>query len=153
MPSPRVFDLPLPELPLEAGARLQSHVTRGWWWGPEQDLPWLHARAHLLTEERVRESALRVVRRTREWPALALGASPRASASLLLVAKAYAARDGRAFLLPDDVKAAAVPVLRHRVSANFQAQAEGKTSDDIVTELLKVVGSPEPAKYMARKKA
>lgn len=66
MSSSRVFDLPLPELSLEAGARLHPHVTRGWWWGPERDLPWLHARAHLLAEETVRQSALSVVRRTRE---------------------------------------------------------------------------------------
>ena len=58
---------------------------------------------------------LAMVRRTREWPTVSLGASPRASASLLLVAKAYAARDGRDFLIPDDVKQAAVPVLRHRL--------------------------------------
>jgi MoxR-like ATPase len=48
----------------------------------------------------------------------------------------------------DDIRRAAVPVLRHRVGANFQAQAEGKSSDDIVEELLKVVGEPEPAKYV-----
>jgi homoserine O-acetyltransferase len=65
-PSPCVFDLPLPELPLEAGARVMSHVARGWWWGPEQDLPWLRSRAHVLPEETVRENAPRVVRRTRE---------------------------------------------------------------------------------------
>ncbi|QRN99452.1 alpha/beta fold hydrolase [Archangium violaceum] len=62
----RVFDLPLPDLPLEAGARVTSHTARGWWWGPEQDLPWLRARAHMLPEETVRETALRVVRRTKE---------------------------------------------------------------------------------------
>ena len=48
-----------------------------------------------------------VVRRTREWPTVSLGASPRASASLMVVAKGYAARDGRDFLIPDDVKLAA----------------------------------------------
>jgi homoserine O-acetyltransferase/O-succinyltransferase len=64
--SPRVFDLSLPDLPLEAGARVMSHVARGWWWGPEEDLPWLRARAHLLPEDTVRGNALRVVRRTRE---------------------------------------------------------------------------------------
>ena len=58
---------------------------------------------------------LAIVRRTREWPTVSLGASPRASAGLMLVAKAYAARDGRDFLIPDDVKLAAVPVLRHRL--------------------------------------
>ncbi len=67
MPTPsRVFDLPLPDLPLEAGARVTTHIARGWWWGPEQDLPWLRARTHLLSEETVRENALRVVRRTKE---------------------------------------------------------------------------------------
>ena len=58
---------------------------------------------------------LAIVRRTRDWPTLTLGASPRAAASLLLVAKAHAARDGREFLLPDDVKLAALPTLRHRL--------------------------------------
>ncbi|WNG44683.1 alpha/beta fold hydrolase [Archangium minus] len=65
-PPPGVFDLPLPDLPLEAGARVTSHVARGWWWGPEQDLPWLRSRAHILPEEKVRENTLRVVRRTKE---------------------------------------------------------------------------------------
>ena len=50
------------------------------------------------------------------------------------------------------IKKAAIPVLRHRVSANFQAQAEGKSSDDIVLELLKVVSEPEPAKYLPKTK-
>jgi len=60
-PSPCVFDLSLPGLPLEAGARVISHMSRGWWWGPEQDLPWLRSRAHLLPQETVRENGLRVV--------------------------------------------------------------------------------------------
>ncbi|MCY1081352.1 homoserine O-acetyltransferase family protein [Archangium lansingense] len=64
--SPSVFDLSLPDLPLEAGARVMSHVARGWWWGPEKDLPWLRARGHVLPEETVRKNALRVVRRTKK---------------------------------------------------------------------------------------
>ncbi len=52
----------------------------------------------------------------------------------------------------DDIKKAAAPVLRHRVSANFQAQAEGKNSDDIVAELLKIVSETEPKKYADRKR-
>jgi MoxR-like ATPase len=60
--------------------------------------------------------------------------------------------DGRPSVAIDDVKKAAAPVLRHRVSANFQAQAEGKSSDDIVAELLKVVGEPEPPKYVPKRK-
>lgn len=89
------------------------------------------------------EYLLAVVRRTREWPTLALGASPRASASLLLVAKAYAARDGRAFLLPDDVKAAAVPVLRHRLLLKPEAELEGFSTDRVVADVLAAVPLPK----------
>jgi MoxR-like ATPase len=75
------------------------------------------------------------------------GAGVRAGQYLVRAGQAFAAMDGRFTVAVDDVKRAAVPVLRHRVMANFQAQAEGKTSDDIVEELLRVVGEPEPAKY------
>jgi homoserine O-acetyltransferase/O-succinyltransferase len=61
-----VFDVPLPELPLEGGALLTAHVSRGWWWGPARDVAWLQSRSRVLPEEAVRENALRVVRRTRE---------------------------------------------------------------------------------------
>lgn len=64
-PRPQVFDVPLPDLPLEAGARVMSHVARGWWWGPEGDLPWLESRAHLLRDMEVPPGTPRVVRRTR----------------------------------------------------------------------------------------
>jgi MoxR-like ATPase len=87
------------------------------------------------------------VRRMVDW-----GAGPRAGQYLVRAGQAFAAMDGRFTVAVDDIKRAAVPVLRHRVGANFQAQAEGKTSDDIVEELLKVVGEPEPAKYVAGKK-
>ena len=46
----------------------------------------------------------------------------------------------------------AVPVLRHRISTNFQAQAEGKTSEDVIAQLLTVVGDPEVGKYEKKKK-
>jgi MoxR-like ATPase len=77
------------------------------------------------------------------------GAGVRAGQYLVRAGQAFAAMDGRFTVAIDDIKKAAGPVLRHRVAANFQAQAEGKTSDDIVDELLKVVGDPEPAKYVS----
>ena len=86
---------------------------------------------------------LAVVRRTREWPAIALGASPRASTSLLLVAKAYAAREGRDFLIPDDIKQAAVPVLRHRLVLRPEAELEGLDTDRIVNDVLAAVQVPK----------
>lgn len=63
--TPRVFDLALPELPLEAGARVASHLVRGWWWGPSEDLPWLESRS-LLHSEESGTRPMRVVQRTAE---------------------------------------------------------------------------------------
>jgi MoxR-like ATPase len=77
------------------------------------------------------------------------GAGVRAGQYLVRAGQAFAAMDGRFSVSIDDVKKAAIPVLRHRVGANFQAQAEGKTSDDLVLELLRTVGESEPTKYVA----
>ena len=78
-----------------------------------------------------------------------VGAGVRAGQYLVRAGQAFAAIDGRFSVAIDDIKKAAAPVLRHRVGANFQAQAEGKTSDDIVADLLKSVGETEPTKYVA----
>ena len=77
------------------------------------------------------------------------GAGPRAGIFLVQGARAMAAMDGRFSVAIDDVKKIAIPILRHRVSTNFQAQAEGKTSDDVVAKLLETVKEPEPEKYGA----
>ncbi len=58
--------------------------------------------------------------------------------------------DGRFSVAIDDVKKAAIPVLRHRISTNFQAQAEGKRSEDIIQQLLAHVGEREEKKYVSR---
>ncbi len=86
---------------------------------------------------------LAVVRRTREWPSIALGASPRASTSLLLVAKALAAREGRDFVVPDDVKEAALPVLRHRLALRPEAELEGIDTDRVVRDVLAATQVPK----------
>ncbi|GEL73659.1 alpha/beta fold hydrolase [Myxococcus virescens] len=62
--APRVFDVSLPDLTLEAGARITNHLVRGWWWGPAEDVPWLESRARVLSDDEAQASALRVVRRT-----------------------------------------------------------------------------------------
>jgi MoxR-like ATPase len=80
------------------------------------------------------------------------GAGPRAGQFLIHGAKAMAAMDGRFSVAIDDVKKVAVPVLRHRVSTNFQAQAEGKNSEDIIHQLLAVIPDPDVPKYGGRKK-
>jgi MoxR-like ATPase len=94
-------------------------------------------------EPAIFEYLLAIVRRTREWPAIALGASPRASTSLMLVAKGLAAREGRDFVIPDDVKEAAVPVLRHRLALRPEAELEGIDTDRVVSDVLAAVQVPK----------
>jgi MoxR-like ATPase len=79
------------------------------------------------------------------------GAGPRAGQNLILGAKAMAAMDGRYSVSLDDVRKVAAPVLRHRVMTNFQAQAEGQTTDSIVARLIREVPEPEVPKYETRK--
>ncbi|HEY0795260.1 MAG TPA: MoxR family ATPase [Acidisarcina sp.] len=85
---------------------------------------------------------LAIVRGTRDWPALSLGASPRAAISLMLVAQAYAAFEDRDYLIPDDVKRAALPVLRHRVVLKPEADLEGFDADRVIGDV--VAGVPVP---------
>lgn len=84
-----------------------------------------------------------LIARTRNWPAVSLGASPRAAVSLMLVAKAVAAIDGRDFLIPDDVKSAVHPVLRHRIVLKPEADLEGITTDQVVREVVNAIEVPK----------
>lgn len=86
---------------------------------------------------------LAVVRRTRAWPTISLGASPRASTGLLLAAKAFAAREQRDFVIPDDVKEAALPVLRHRLVLRPEAELEGLDTDRVVRDVLAATQVPK----------
>src|SRR5262249_8094752 len=83
-----------------------------------------------------------LVRRTRDWPALTLGASPRAAISVMRVAKALAALDGRDYVIPDDVKTSVPPVLRHRVIVKPEADLEGVTADHVLQEIVRAVEVP-----------
>jgi MoxR-like ATPase len=85
---------------------------------------------------------VQLVRKTREWPAVSLGASPRAAVSLMLFAKAIAAIDDRAYIIPDDVKQAALPVLRHRIAVKPEADLEGITPDQILQDVIRSVEVP-----------
>ena len=84
----------------------------------------------------------RIVRSTREAPALTLGASPRASVALLKVAQAAALLDGRAFVVPDDVKSLAPAVLRHRVTVAPELELEGVTPDAAIATILERTEAP-----------
>jgi len=85
---------------------------------------------------------LALIRRTREWPTLTLGASPRAALSLMRVAQAVAALEDRSYLVPDDVKRALPPVLRHRIRLKPEAELEGFDADRILADILAAATIP-----------
>ena len=76
------------------------------------------------------------------------GAGPRAGQFLIQGGKAMAAMDGRFSVSLDDIRRIAVPVLRHRIATNFQAQAEGLTSESIIERLVKETPEPEIPKFV-----
>jgi MoxR-like ATPase len=85
----------------------------------------------------------KLARATRAAGQVTLGASPRAAVSVLFVSKAFAAMDGRDYVLPDDVKQAVVPVWRHRMVLTPEAQLEGLTTDQALQEIIKSVELPK----------
>jgi MoxR-like ATPase len=88
------------------------------------------------------EYVVGLVRRTREWPAVSLGASPRAAVNLMLVSKALASVDGRSYVVPDDIKGAVIPVLRHRLILKPEADLEGVTADQALQDVIRSVEIP-----------
>jgi MoxR-like ATPase len=111
---------------------------------PEQALTkvWDEA-GRVRVEPKLLDYIVSIVRATRNSPAVSLGASPRAAISMLLVAKAIAAIEGRDFLIPDDVKTSAPPILRHRMLLKPEADLEGITPDQIVAEVLAGTAVPQ----------
>jgi MoxR-like ATPase len=93
-------------------------------------------------EDGVRAYLVEIVRRTREHPSIAYGASPRASVALLLCTKALAAMRGREFATPDDVRDIARPVLRHRIRLRAEAELDGATPESAITDILNTVEVP-----------
>lgn len=93
-------------------------------------------------EEPLIDYIARFVHRTRDHQALTLGASPRASVALMRSAKAFAALRGRDFVSPDDVRAVAYPVLRHRLLLTPEQEMEGRRPDDIIERILGQVEVP-----------
>ena len=75
-------------------------------------------------------------------PLVAFGASPRASIALAQAAKAHAYLRGRGYVIPEDVRALALDVMRHRVLLTFEAEAEEVDSDQVVTRILDAVPVP-----------
>jgi MoxR-like ATPase len=98
--------------------------------------------AGVLVDDRVLGYITALVRKTRQWPTFALGASPRAGVAVLRGARAIAALEGRDYAVPDDVQEVALPALRHRVMLTPEAEVEGRGPDELLTELIRSVEVP-----------
>jgi MoxR-like ATPase len=99
--------------------------------------------ARVQVEPKLFDYIVSLVRATRDSAAVSLGASPRAAVAMMLAAEAFAATEGRNFLIPDDVKAAAPPILRHRMLLKPEADLEGITPDQVIAEVLAGIAVPK----------
>jgi MoxR-like ATPase len=101
-------------------------------------------------DRRIQEYIVDIVMATRNPTAYGLaldeliqfGASPRATINLTIAAKANAFLEGRAYVTPQDVKAIAMDVLRHRIILTYEAEAEEKVAEDLISEILRVIPVP-----------
>ena len=101
---------------------------------------------HVHVEASVRDYVLAIVRATREHPDLTLGASPRGALALYKAAQAYAAMQGRDYVIPDDLKVLAVPTLAHRLILRPESALRGRTAESLVAGVLETatlsIGAP-----------
>jgi MoxR-like ATPase len=93
-------------------------------------------------DERVLGYIVALARATRESPSLSLGVSPRGSTMVLHAAKAWAWLAGKPFVTPDEVKAVALPALRHRIQLRPEVELEGVTADGVLEGILAAVPVP-----------
>ncbi|WP_018607057.1 AAA family ATPase [Uliginosibacterium gangwonense] len=109
---------------------------------PEQLVAMQQIAAGLRVDDAVLDYAVRIVRSTREWPGIAIGAGPRGAIALVRAARAIALLAGRDFVTPDDVKHIALPALRHRISLVPEAEIEGLSIDGVLNSLLARTDAP-----------
>jgi MoxR-like ATPase len=86
--------------------------------------------------------AVRMVRATRECPGLAMGSGSRGALALVRGARAVALLDGRGYVTPDDIKRIALPALRHRVALAPDALLEGRTTNELLAEVIETIPAP-----------
>ncbi len=108
-----------------------------------QDIPALQEAASTIQVDRmVAEYAVKIVRSTRSWPGVAMGAGPRGSIALLKAGRALALLRNRDFVIPDDLKELAPAVLRHRIQLTPDMEIEGKSADSVIAGILTHVEAP-----------
>ena len=101
-------------------------------------------------DERIREYFINIVRATRERDTVEHGASPRATLAFLNAGKVNAALQGREYVVPDDVKELATPVLSHRLVLSADAELSNITAEDVIENVLESVPSPSRASVIDR---
>ena len=100
------------------------------------------ATAHVEVDDRVLDYAVSIAAATRDFPGIALGAGPRGSIALVRAGRARALLAGRGYATPDDIKAVALPALRHRITTTPDAEIEGRDADVLLRALLDQVTAP-----------
>ena len=101
-----------------------------------------HLAAEVEADQSVIDYAVRIVRATRDWQGLSIGAGPRGSISLIRAARAQAMLHARDHITPDDIKDIALPVLRHRVALAPEMELEGYNTDQILQSVLDKIEAP-----------
>ncbi len=96
----------------------------------------------LRIDERITDYAVRIVRQTREWPGIAVGAGPRGAIAMVRAARAHALLNGNDYVTPDDIKAVATAALRHRLTLAPELDIEGQTPDTVLAAVLDKVDAP-----------
>jgi MoxR-like ATPase len=108
-----------------------------------QEIPQLQRHiAQLQMDEQIIDYAVRLVRAARDWNGIEVGPGPRGSIALLRVARAEAFLAQRDYVTPDDIKVAALPVLRHRIRLATDLEIEGYQPDDVLNDLLANIPAP-----------
>jgi MoxR-like ATPase len=93
-------------------------------------------------ESSIADYIIKIISATRNHPHIALGASPRGSLAFIAIAKTEAARSGRNYVVPDDVKDFARPIMRHRLILRPEAEIEGMSADNVIEEIIEQVPVP-----------
>ena len=109
---------------------------------PENIISMQRLTARLRVDREVNDYAVRIVRATRAWTGINVGAGPRGGISLIRAARAAAILAGRDFVSPDDIKAVALPALRHRILLSPELELEGSGPDQVLHALLDKVDAP-----------
>jgi len=117
-----------------------SHVTECV--KPEDILMLQKQAASVAVDAKVAQYVIDIVRSTRSWPGISMGAGPRGGIALIRAARAYALFEARNYVTPDDIKKVVLPALRHRILLSPEMELEGLHSDQLLTNILEKVAAP-----------